>query len=277
MRFTVHGFKQDKLIELGLDNDDALILRYFIDFRDTESMRAEVIEGETYYWIKYEAVIQAIPILKLKKKDSLYRKLKNMVTIGVLKHKTIKSNGTYSYFGIGSKYYELINETIGNKSEGYGNKSVGGTEINPRGYGNKSVPNNSSIIYSSIKDNNTSSDGTSDSRTPYKHIIDLFNATCKSLPKVMARNKARDKKIKNMYKELGLEKIEIVFSKAEASPFLSGRNGTWENCGFDWLISPKNYIKVLEGNYDDKTAIKEEKKPKKSNSDTPKIILKEDF
>ena len=262
MRFTVHGFKQDKLIELGLDNDDALILRYFIDFRDTESMRAEVIEGETYYWIKYEAVIQAIPIIKLKKKDSLYRKLKNMVTIGVLKHKTIKSNGTYSYFGIGSKYYELINETIGNKSEGYGNKSV---------------PNNSSIIYSSIKDNNNSSDGTSDSRTPYKHIIDLFNATCKSLPKVMARNKARDKKIKNMYKELGLENIETVFSKAEASPFLSGRNGTWENCGFDWLISPRNYIKVLEGNYDDKTAIKEDKKPKKSNSETPKIILKEDF
>ena len=240
-------------------------------------MRAEVIEGETYYWIKYEAVISAIPIIKLKKKDSLYRKLKNMVTIGVLKHRTIKSNGTYSYFGVGEKYYELINEAIGNKSEGYGNKSVGGAEENPRGYGNKSVPNNSSIIYSSIKNNNTSSDGTSDSRTPYQNIINLFNATCKSLPKVMARNKARDKKIKNMYKELGLENIEIVFNKAEASPFLSGRNGTWENCGFDWLISPRNYIKVLEGNYDDKTVIKEDKKPKNSNSEKYKINLQEDF
>lgn len=277
MRFTVHGFKQDKLIELGLDNDDALILRYFIDFRDTESMRAEVIEGETYYWIKYEAVIEAIPIIKLKKKDSLYRKLKNMVSIGVLKHKTIKSNGTYSYFGIGKRYYELINEAIGNKSEGYGNKSVGGTEVNPEGYGNKSVPNNSSIIYSSIKDNNTSSDEISDSRIPYENIINLFNATCKTLPKVKARNKARDKKIKNMFRELGLENIEIVFKKAENSSFLSGRNGTWGNCGFDWLINPSNYIKVLEGNYDDKVATKEDKKPIKSDSEKPKIILKEDF
>lgn len=275
MRFTVHGFKQEKLIELGLDNDDALILRYFIDFRDTESMRAEIIDGETYYWIKYEAVINAIPIIKLKKKDSLYRKLKSMVSVGVLKHKTIKSNGTYSYFGIGEKYYELINEAIGNKSEGYGNKSVGGTEENPRGYGNKSVPNNSSIIYSSIKNNNISDD-TSDSRTPYLEIINLFNATCKSLPKVKARNKARDKKIKNMFKELGLENIGIVFRKAENSPFLSGRSGAWSNCGFDWLISPSNYIKVLEGNYDNKSAPKEKNEKSKSNNSV-KIILKEDF
>lgn len=275
MRFTVHGFKQEKLIELGLDNDDALILRYFIDFRDTESMRAEIIDGETYYWIKYEAVINAIPIIKLKKKDSLYRKLKSMVSVGVLKHTTIKCNGTYSYFGIGDKYYELINEAIGNKSEGYGNKSVGGTEENPRGYGNKSVPNNSSIIYSSIKNNNISDD-TSDSRTPYLEIINLFNATCKSLPKVKARNKARDKKIKNMFKELGLENIGIVFRKAEDSPFLSGRSGTWSNCGFDWLISPSNYTKVLEGNYDDKSAPKE-KNDKSKNNNSVKIILKEDF
>lgn len=275
MRFTVHGFKQDKLIELGLDNDDALILRYFIDFRDTDSMRAEIIDGETYYWIKYEAVIESIPIIKLKKKDSLYRKLKKMSSTGVLKHKTIKRNGTYSYFGIGKKYYELINKDIGNKSEEYGNKSIGGTENNPKGYGSKSVPNNSSIIYSSIKNNNISDD-TSDGRTPYTEIINLFNTTCKSLPKVKARNKVRDKKVKNMFKELGLENIKIVFTKAEESNFLSGRNGAWGNCGFDWLINPSNYIKVLEGNYDEKIQVKEEK-PKKTNSNKPKIILEEDF
>lgn len=275
MRFTVHGFKQDKLLEFGLDNDDALILRYFIDFRDTESMRTEIIEGETYYWVNYEAVIEAIPIIKLKKKDSLYRKLKNMSSIGILKHKTIKRNGTYSYFGIGQKYHELINKDVGNKSEGFGNKSVGGTENNPRGYGNKSVPNNSSIKYSSIKNNNISDD-TSDGRIPFTEIIDLFNATCKSLPKVKARNKARDKKIKNMFKELGLENIKIIFTKAEESNFLSGRSGAWGNCGFDWLINPSNYIKVLEGNYDDREPVKEEK-PKSTNSKKPKIILKEDF
>ena len=36
---------------------------------------------------------------------------------------------------------------------------------------------------------------------------------------------------------------------AERSDYLSGRNGKWQNCSFDWLIKENNYIKVLEGNY----------------------------
>jgi hypothetical protein len=39
---------------------------------------------------------------------------------------------------------------------------------------------------------------------------------------------------------------------AQASDFLSGRNGKWTGCNFDWLINENNMVKVLEGNYENK-------------------------
>ena len=33
---------------------------------------------------------------------------------------------------------------------------------------------------------------------------------------------------------------------------LSGRNGKWQGCSFDWCISEANIIKTLEGNYDNR-------------------------
>ena len=72
MKYTIHGFSQSKAVELGLDNDDLLILRYFIDFKDSGSMVSTIVDDKTFYWVKYEAILEQLPILKLKK-DSLYR------------------------------------------------------------------------------------------------------------------------------------------------------------------------------------------------------------
>lgn len=43
-----------------------------------------------------------------------------------------------------------------------------------------------------------------------------------------------------------------LFKRVEASDFLTGRNGEWTACGFDWLLKENNIIKVLEGNYDNR-------------------------
>ncbi|NHI49113.1 hypothetical protein FDE94_14955 [Clostridium botulinum] len=129
MKFTILGFNQKKLIEFGLDSTDALILRYFIDFKDSGEMVSTIIENKTFYWIKYEAILQQLPILKLKK-DSAYRRLKKMCSSEILEHKTIKKNGIYSFYTIGKGYIELITELDSS------NKS----EINPIAIGNKSVP-----------------------------------------------------------------------------------------------------------------------------------------
>lgn len=99
-----------------------------------------------------------------------------------------------------------------------------------------------------------SSDGI-DSKVPYDKIINLFNRSCKSLPKVRARSKQRDKMIKALWKRIGEDskKLQQYFILVEKSDFLTGRTGVWMNCNFDWLLKESNYIKVLEGNYTNKT------------------------
>lgn len=85
---------------------------------------------------------------------------------------------------------------------------------------------------------------------PYKEIFELYNSICISLPKVIKLTDKRKKMIRSRYKEYdNLDIYKELFVKAEESDFLSGRNGKWTNCSFDWLMNENNMIKVLEGNY----------------------------
>lgn len=90
----------------------------------------------------------------------------------------------------------------------------------------------------------------------YNIIKGLFAKICVSYPKIVALNEERKKAIKARLKEYSLEQIEEVFRKAEKSDFLTGRiNSKGDRsfkASFDWLMKPSNFIKVLEGNYDNR-------------------------
>ena len=91
------------------------------------------------------------------------------------------------------------------------------------------------------------------SHIPYKKIEKLFTSICVSLPKIKELTSKRKKAIKSRWlKYKNIKPFEELFKKAEASDFLSGRNGKWTSCNFDWLINENNMIKVLEGNYDNR-------------------------
>lgn len=117
MKFTIEGFNQERLMKLGLDVKDAMILRYFVDFKDATTkagkpaMISKVIDSEKYYWVKYEGIIKELPILKLGNVDSVYRRLIKMVKVKVLDHATIKQGGTYSYYKTGINYAPLISDS----------------------------------------------------------------------------------------------------------------------------------------------------------------------
>ena len=133
MKYTIHGFSQQKAIELGLDDRDLMILRWFVDYKDTGKMVKKILDNDMYYWIKYEGIQEAFPIINWKK-DTIYRRLKAMALKGVLKHKTVKEFGTYSFYAIGPNYLGLTDTEyempIGNKSDrSDSNPRV--TEINP--------------------------------------------------------------------------------------------------------------------------------------------------
>ena len=90
-----------------------------------------------------------------------------------------------------------------------------------------------------------------DTRISYKEIMNIYLEKCPTLPKVTKLTKTRRKHIKARWDEYDkdISVFEKVFTLAGESDFLSGRNGKWKGCSFDWLIKPSNFVKVLEGNY----------------------------
>lgn len=80
-------------------------------------------------------------------------------------------------------------------------------------------------------------------------VVDSFNTVCISLPKVQKLNDKRRKQIVNAEKLLGEMSFDEFFSLVENSDFLTGRNGKWSGCGFDWILQPANLTKIIEGNY----------------------------
>lgn len=206
MKYVVMGFDQAKLIDFGLDMKDAVILRYFIDFKGTNRMRKEIIDDEVYYWVKYEGICEEYPILNLNNEDSIYRRLKKLVKANILKHKTIKSCGTYSYYTLGENYIDLISgyekeaDNIVKNNENNSNieadnldnsknlsdenlsivgcKSLEGTDNYPKATGCKSVPNNPSTINPSIKNNQDTKRNEENMRKENltKEIIDYLNS-----------------------------------------------------------------------------------------------------
>ena len=133
MKYTTHGFCQQKAIELGLDDRDLMILRWFVDYKDTGKMVKKILDNDMYYWIKYEGIQEAFPIINWKK-DTIYRRLKAMALKGVLKHKTVKEFGTYSFYAIGPNYLGLTDTKyempVGNKSDSSEINPIA-TELNP--------------------------------------------------------------------------------------------------------------------------------------------------
>lgn len=85
-------------------------------------------------------------------------------------------------------------------------------------------------------------------------VISQFNSICVSLNKVGGMTGPRRKAVQSALQEIGQEKLTELFRKAEASDFLTKRNSTGWKAGFDWLLKPENYTKVLEGNYDNRNS-----------------------
>lgn len=83
----------------------------------------------------------------------------------------------------------------------------------------------------------------------YQRIVDMYNDTCVSFPRVTTLSDARKKAIKARLKTYNLEDFKRMFEIAERSDFLKGGNNRNWSANFDWLIKDSNMAKVLDGNY----------------------------
>lgn len=93
----------------------------------------------------------------------------------------------------------------------------------------------------------------------YGDIVDLYNCICTSFTKVQSLTNERINAINICLENFSKDDCLIVFEKAEASPFLKNHNGGW-TVDFDWLMKTENFVKTLEGKYDDKKSCAQDRK-----------------
>lgn len=221
MKFTILGYSQAKLMGFGLDAVDAVLLRYFVDFKDSGSMFKETIEGELYYWLRYDGIMKELPILKLKK-DSIYRRFRNMAKVKILNHRTIKSKGVYSYYNIGCNYVSLLS-----------NSDIKRSDSNPRGSDSNPYPsgfrsgtltdlnpeqNINLLKDKSIKDNNI-----------YALVIDYLNK------KLDTSYKSTTKKTQQLIKS----KIDEGFTVEDFYKVIDNKASEWLHTDMEKYLRPE--------------------------------------
>ena len=98
----------------------------------------------------------------------------------------------------------------------------------------------------------------------FEGLVNFFNSILKKYNSVICqirdiKGKRRDA-VRARSRERGKKSLAIVFENAAKSDFLNGKNDRGFIASFDWLLRPNNFIKVLEGNYDN--PVKTGSKPK---------------
>lgn len=103
-------------------------------------------------------------------------------------------------------------------------------------------------------------------------LVKTYHECCPKMPKVKALTKQRKISVEARNKEHGKNVIHEVLKKAGASKFLNGENNRGFTANFDWIFNSSNFVKILEGNYDNKKdPVKE-----KSTYKAPKSELNEE-
>ena len=87
-----------------------------------------------------------------------------------------------------------------------------------------------------------------------EEIFNFFNTT--SFAKIQKVTNIRKSHIGARIKEFSYNDVITVITKADKSDFLHGKNKNKWTANFDWIINPQNFIKIMEGNYDNKPVIR---------------------
>lgn len=246
MKYTIHGFQQEKLIEMGLDNDDALILAVIKEMYSSKKMEYKIIDGERFVWINQKHLLKQIPIVG--SESNLKKKIKKFDDMKLIERKLIRekdgAKGTYSYINTTALLDELTEyDTVCKIYTPPVCKNYTGGMYNLHSKDTPIIDNNINIS----KDILCSTD--------VQRIIDEWNSI--GLQKIISINAGtnRYKSLKARINEYGIDKVLKAIKNINESSFLKGQNKNNWTIYFDWLVKPNNFIKVLEGNYADEKGV----------------------
>lgn len=94
---------------------------------------------------------------------------------------------------------------------------------------------------------------TATQKVDYSTLLEFFNQTISEsgsvIKEIRQLTERRKLAIQARARENGKESLMEVIKQAAKSDFLNGRNDRGWVADFDWLMRPNNFVKVLEGNY----------------------------
>lgn len=107
------------------------------------------------------------------------------------------------------------------------------------------------IISSSKEEESLSGESNPPSLIDYNAFVRYWNEKG-NLDKIRKLTDQRIKAINLRVKEHGKDNFRMVVDKTSKSDFLTGTNDRKWKASIDWVMKPSNFIKVLEGQYDNK-------------------------
>lgn len=233
MKYNILGFYQPRAVELGLESNDLLVLRWFIDYAGTNKMRTMIIDNKIYYWINYNSILEELPILKISKQTLARKHFGNLVKANVLEHKFVNEGGSFSYYCYGINYDTLIylqsdggcvknNEGMSKNTQGYVNSDIGGMSKNTHQINN--ILNNNNSIKLNIKENIKKKD------EDYIDIFDFWNS--KKIIEHRELNNEISTAISKALKKYSLEQIKTCIDRYEK--VLSDQNSFFN---YKWTLA----------------------------------------
>jgi len=130
MKYTICGFQQAELLNLGLDHTDALILRYILDFFNTNKMCQKVHDDKIWFWLSYGTICEEMPILGIKTNKHIAKIMSKWEKSGIIDKMVVKGNdeyilngkklsrrGSFTYFTLNPDIMSLLISTPAQKSE----------------------------------------------------------------------------------------------------------------------------------------------------------------
>lgn len=248
MKYSVLGFNQEKVMQTDLDMTDLMILNYILTACGSPTMKHKITEsGEPLVWISHAKLSEDLPILRLTE-GSLRNRLTKLKQNGYLQSSTFANEnckGTRSYYGLTMLTMSLIYDMENTMSL----ENDMQTPITSSKNDMQDLP-----CHSKITSNNTLDDNNKlKEDTIISTFVENYSKTCISYPKIRALTDKRKKAILKLFKKYSEEEILLVLEKAEQSDFLSGRTKDWR-ADLDWILNENNFIKILEGKYDNRRA-----------------------
>lgn len=99
----------------------------------------------------------------------------------------------------------------------------------------------------------------------FEELMNYFNSAFNGkIQQIKVMTEKRKKAVKARVAEFGKESIITVFKNVQESKYLLGNNSNNWRCDFDWIFAPTNYVRILEGNYKNRTYEQKQTEYKKS-------------